>query len=213
MMSRTGGRGFLHPASQLHPARSGNAKGLPFLGKALFHRFSGSGAEALLHGCFAGTGMHPAVHTAENHRIHDPSVPDFHGLEAAFRHEPEGLPRHVHEFPEHICCLLSVDVFRRNGDAKKDVSVPTFFLGHAHRNIKDRSGYVSRTVWKLSGSPCATLFITVHFLPPLTENLQYQRVIKDQAVPGEEEAALTRISSLCLTITRFHGLFPDFLTS
>jgi hypothetical protein len=26
-------------------------------------------------------------------------------------------------------------------------------------------------------------------LSPLTENLQYQRVIKDQAVPGEEEAA------------------------
>lgn len=63
------------------------------------------------------------------------------------------------------------------------------------------------------GSPCATLFITVLFLQQLTENLQYQRVIKDQAVPGEEEAALTRISSLCLTITRFHGLFPDFLTS
>ena len=50
-------------------------------------------------------------------------------------------------------------------------------------------------------------------LPLLTENLQYQRIIKDQAVPGEAEAALTRISSLCLTITRFHGLFPDFLTS
>ncbi len=65
----------------------------------------------------------------------------------------------------------------------------------------------------MSGSPCATLFITVLFLSQLTENLQYQRVIKDQAVPGEAEAALTRISSLCLTITRFHGLFPDFLTS
>jgi len=65
----------------------------------------------------------------------------------------------------------------------------------------------------LSGSPDVTLFITVLVLPLLTENLQYQRVIKDQAVPGEAEAALTRISSLCLTITRFHGLFPDFLTS
>jgi hypothetical protein len=64
-----------------------------------------------------------------------------------------------------------------------------------------------------SGSPDVTLFITVLVLPLLTENLQYQRVIKDQAVPGEAEAALTRISSLCLTITRFHGLFPDFLTS
>ena len=46
-----------------------------------------------------------------------------------------------------------------------------------------------------SGSPCATLFITVLFLPQLTENLQYQRVIKDQAVPGEAEAALSHISS------------------
>ena len=55
----------------------------------------------------------------------------------------------------------------------------------------------------------------VHYLMPpvVTEVLQYQQVIKEQAVPREAEAALTRISSLCLTITRFHGLFPDFLTS
>ncbi|NMD05901.1 MAG: hypothetical protein GYA72_08705 [Deltaproteobacteria bacterium] len=37
------------------------------------------------------------------------------------------------------------------------------------------------------GSPCATLFITVLFLPLLTENLQYQRVIKDQAVPARRK--------------------------
>jgi hypothetical protein len=48
------------------------------------------------------------------------------------------------------------------------------------------------------GSPCATLFITVLFLPPLNENLSYQRVIKEHAVPDMPEAALTRISSLCL---------------
>jgi len=49
------------------------------------------------------------------------------------------------------------------------------------------------------GSPFATLFITVLFLPQLTENLQYQRVIKDQAVPDEAEAASRYIS---LTIGR-----------
>ena len=49
------------------------------------------------------------------------------------------------------------------------------------------------------GSPCVTLFITVLFLPQLTENLQYQRVIKDQAVPDEAEAASRYIS---LTIGR-----------
>jgi len=49
------------------------------------------------------------------------------------------------------------------------------------------------------GSPYATLFITVLFLPPLTENLQYQRVIKDQAVPGGPEAASMSISQLLYT--------------
>lgn len=49
--------------------------------------------------------------------------------------------------------------------------------------------------------------------PAVNRKPSNQLVIKDQAVPGEAEAALTRISSLCLTITRFHGLFPDFLTS
>ncbi|HQG66884.1 MAG TPA: hypothetical protein PLA32_14020, partial [Smithella sp.] len=44
------------------------------------------------------------------------------------------------------------------------------------------------------GSPCATLFITVLFLQQLTENLQYQRVIKDQAVPGDVEVASNSIS-------------------
>jgi hypothetical protein len=44
------------------------------------------------------------------------------------------------------------------------------------------------------GSPCATLFITVLFLPQLTEVLQYERVIKDQAVPVEAVAALNYIS-------------------
>ena len=45
-----------------------------------------------------------------------------------------------------------------------------------------------------NGSPCATLFITVFFLPQLTENIQYQRVIKEQAVPGGPEAASSHIS-------------------
>jgi len=36
----------------------------------------------------------------------------------------------------------------------------------------------------IAGSPCATLFITVLFLPQLTEGLQYQRVIKERAVPA-----------------------------
>jgi len=42
--------------------------------------------------------------------------------------------------------------------------------------------------------PGATLFINVLVLRLLTENLQYQRVIKDQAVPGETEAVLMSIS-------------------
>jgi hypothetical protein len=45
------------------------------------------------------------------------------------------------------------------------------------------------------GSPCATLFITALFLPQLTENLQYQRVIKDQAVPDMVETVLAWVSS------------------
>jgi len=49
------------------------------------------------------------------------------------------------------------------------------------------------------GSPCATLFITVLFLPELTENLQYQRVIKDQAAPDEAEAVLNYISFTILS--------------
>jgi len=49
---------------------------------------------------------------------------------------------------------------------------------------------------RVSGSPCATLFITVLFLPLLTENHQFQRVIKDQDVPGEAEAVLGQISEL-----------------
>jgi hypothetical protein len=47
---------------------------------------------------------------------------------------------------------------------------------------------------RIAGSPCATLFITVLVLPQLTENHQFQRVIKDQAVPGETEAVLMSIS-------------------
>ena len=50
-----------------------------------------------------------------------------------------------------------------------------------------------------TGSPLATLFITVLFLPPLTENLQYQRVIKDQAAPDMPEAASMSISQSCYT--------------
>ena len=45
-----------------------------------------------------------------------------------------------------------------------------------------------------NGSPCATLFITVLFLPQLTENLQYQLVIKDQAASGEAEAVSIEFS-------------------
>ena len=62
------------------------------------------------------------------------------------------------------------------------------------------------------GSPCATLFITVFFLPPLTENLQYQRVIKDQAAPDMPEAALTRISFLCLIFLPPSYLHFDLVT-
>ena len=51
------------------------------------------------------------------------------------------------------------------------------------------------------GSPCATLFITVLFLQQLTENLSYLRVIKDQTVPDEAEAALI-MTSACMP-TRF----------
>jgi hypothetical protein len=47
---------------------------------------------------------------------------------------------------------------------------------------------------EFTGFPCATLFITVLVLRLLTENLQYQRVIKYQAVPGRSEAALSHIS-------------------
>ncbi len=54
-----------------------------------------------------------------------------------------------------------------------------------------------------TNSPYATLFITVLFLPPLTENLQYQRVIKDQAAADEAEAVSRYIS---LAIGRHKGL-------
>ena len=64
----------------------------------------------------------------------------------------------------------------------------------------------------MSGSPCATLFITVLFLRLLTENLQYQRLIKDQAVPDMPEAALTRISSLCLIFLPPSYLHFDLVT-
>ena len=63
-----------------------------------------------------------------------------------------------------------------------------------------------------AGSPYATLFITVLFLPPLTENLQYQRVIKDQAAPDMPEAALTRISFLCLIFLPPSYLHFDLVT-
>ena len=53
---------------------------------------------------------------------------------------------------------------------------------------------VRKRVAFVVGSPCATLFITVLFLPQLTENLQFQRVIKDQVVPGEAEAVSNRVS-------------------
>ena len=64
----------------------------------------------------------------------------------------------------------------------------------------DPTGFrVNKDLLKFSrlnfGSPFATLFITVLFLRPLTEYLSYQRVIKDQAVACEAEAALSAISS------------------
>jgi hypothetical protein len=58
---------------------------------------------------------------------------------------------------------------------------------------KKKAGYTGHV---LRGSPRATLFITVLFLPQLTENLQYQLVIKDQAVSGEAEAMLNHIPDL-----------------
>jgi hypothetical protein len=51
-----------------------------------------------------------------------------------------------------------------------------------------------------TGFPGATLFLTVLFLPQLTEDLQYQRVVKDQAAPNEEEAALNHISSASVSL-------------
>jgi len=61
------------------------------------------------------------------------------------------------------------------------------------RTKKKGSGGYPETLVN-TGSPCATLFITVLVLPQLTESLQYQRVIKDQAVPDEAEAASMPIS-------------------
>lgn len=43
-------------------------------------------------------------------------------------------------------------------------------------------------------SPFATLFIILLVLQLLTENLQYQRVIKEHAVPGGPEAVSSHIS-------------------
>jgi hypothetical protein len=45
-----------------------------------------------------------------------------------------------------------------------------------------------RLLGKINGFSCATPFITVLFLPQLTESLQYQWVIKDQAAPNVAEA-------------------------
>ncbi|CAI9086449.1 hypothetical protein MFUM_310011 [Methylacidiphilum fumariolicum SolV] len=50
----------------------------------------------------------------------------------------------------------------------------------------------------------ATLFITVLFLLPLTEILQYLLVIKVQAVPCEVEAASGYISPSSLDATTHH---------
>ena len=56
------------------------------------------------------------------------------------------------------------------------------------------------------GSPCATLFITVLFLPQLTEVPQYQGVIKYQAAADEAETVLIHISSLFWFYTPCHSL-------
>ena len=58
----------------------------------------------------------------------------------------------------------------------------TILRDDSHR-IVHRLGTVWITVLS-SGSPCVTLFITVLGLRLLTENLQYQLVTKDQAVPA-----------------------------
>jgi hypothetical protein len=63
----------------------------------------------------------------------------------------------------------------------------------------------------MTGSPCATLFITVLFLPQLTENHQFQRVIKDQADPGEAEAALSSIALSCMIPVRIPQLISQVL--
>jgi len=55
----------------------------------------------------------------------------------------------------------------------------------------------SRTSWVRDGfqsSPCATLFIILLVLQLLTEDLQYQRLIKEHAVPCESDAASGHIS-------------------
>ncbi|MBW2136510.1 MAG: hypothetical protein JRH06_03020 [Deltaproteobacteria bacterium] len=53
--------------------------------------------------------------------------------------------------------------------------------------------------FSLSEEAFTTLFITVLFLPQVTENLQYQWVIRNQAAPDEAEVVLIHISDLlCL---------------
>jgi len=53
---------------------------------------------------------------------------------------------------------------------------------------------VRKRVAFIAGSPCATLFITVLFLPQLSEIFEYQLVIKDRAAPDEAEAVSIQIS-------------------
>lgn len=65
---------------------------------------------------------------------------------------------------------------------------------HPRTKNNVRTGGLPVLTLGMTGSPCATLFITVLVLPQLTENHQFQRVIKDQAVPGETEAVLMSIS-------------------
>ncbi len=65
---------------------------------------------------------------------------------------------------------------------------------HPRTKNNVRTGGLPVLTLGMTGSPYATLFITVLFLPPLTENPQFQRVVKDQAVPGEAEASSNSIS-------------------
>jgi len=71
----------------------------------------------------------------------------------------------------------------------------SFILEWPEASSEKRASHLQGALLSRDGSPCATLFITVLFLPQLTENLQFQRVIKDRAVADDAETVSAWISS------------------